>query len=162
LSSSGSRLALCLMLSICLSSAGAVDDAVPGGLYRLEDGVLVIDWSPEVGFSLNSTGWGGDLGAAGEESGSLNASLGVLQTETVSSDLNSTSAPLSFVEGGAYSGGAHLGWASWDPQAGGQGRHAEYGRRVTDLVGVFSIEMQIKLGSNLSSSPGTTEWIPCY
>lgn len=154
----GPRLALCLMLSICLSSA---EGAAPGGLYRLEDGVLVIDWSPEVGFSLDSTGWGGDLRAAGEVNDSLNASLGALQGENVSSDLGSTSSSLSFAESGAYSGGAHLGWASWDPAAGGQGSHAERGRRVTDLVGVFSIEMQIKLGSNLSSSPGTTEWIPC-
>jgi hypothetical protein len=157
----GPLLALCLMLSICLPSAGAVNDAAPEGLYRLEDGVLVIDWSPEVGFTLNSTGWGGDLKAAGEENDSLNASLAAPQTENVSSYLNSASSSLSAAEGGAYSGGAHLGWASWDPQAGGQGRHAEYGRRITDLVGVFFIEMQIKLGSNLSSSPGTTEWIPC-
>ena len=164
MSSSGSRLAqgtllvLCLVLSVCLSSAGADDDAMPGGLYRLEDGVLVIDWSPEAGFSPNSTGWGSDLRAAGEENGSL----GILQGENFSSDPDNASASLSVAESGAYDGGsAHLGWASWDPAAGGQGRHAEYGRRVTDLVGVFSIEMQIKLGSNLSSSPGTTEWIPC-
>jgi len=152
----GLSLALCLMLSICIPSAGAADGAEPESLYRLEAGVLVIDWSPEVGFSLNSTGLEGDLRAAGEE----NFTPGILMAENVSSDLNSTSASLSVAESGAYTGGAHLGWASWDPQA-GQGRHAEYGRRVTDLVGVFSIDMQIKLGSNFSSSPGTTEWIPC-
>jgi len=161
---SGPYLALYLLLSICISSAGAVDvaggDALPGGLYRLEDGVLVIDWSPEVGFSLNFTGEEDNLSRAVTGNDSLNASLGILQAENVSSDLDTTSVSLSLAESGAY-GGAHLGWASWDPQADGKGRHAEYGRRVTDLVGVFSIEMNVKLGSNLSSCPGTTEWIPC-
>lgn len=165
---SGPYLALYLLLSICISSAGAVDvaggDDLPGGLYRLEDGVLVIDWSPEVGFNLNFTGEEDNLSRAVTENDSLNASLGILQAENVSSDPDNASASLSFAESDAYSGsanGAHLGWASWNPQADGKGRHAEYGRRVTDLVGVFSIEMQIKLGSNLSSCPGTTEWIPC-
>jgi hypothetical protein len=156
----GPCLALCLTLSVCLHSAGAVDGAAPGDLYRLEDGVLVINWSPEVGFSLNPPGLEGDSSAAGEE----NASLGTLHGENVSSDVNSTSASLRVAESGAYSGGAgdaHLGWASWDPQTGGKGRHTEYGRRITDLVGVFSIEMEIKLRSNLSSCPWTTEWIPC-
>lgn len=148
------------MLLICLYSAGAANVTAPESLYRLEGGVLMIDWSPDVGFCLNSTGLGGDLNTAGEENGGQS----ILQGENVSSDLNSTSTSLSFAESGAYSGSAgdaHLGWASWGPQAGGQGRHTEYGRRVTDLVGAFSIEMQIKLGSNLSALPGMTEWIPC-
>lgn len=160
MSSSGSPLALrlglalCLVLSICIHSAVAADGTAPESLYRLEDGVLVIDWSPEVGFSLNSTELGGDSNTTGEENGSQS----ILLEENVSSDRNSTSASLNMAESGA--GDAHLGWASWDPQTGDHGRHTEYGRRVTDLVGVFSIEMEIKLGSNLSSSPATTEWIP--
>jgi len=164
----GPYLALCIVLSIGISAGVAIDEAgddvAAGDLYRLEDGVLVIDWSPEVEFSLNSTEEGDDPSQAGMENDGPNASLGVLQAENVSSDSGSTSASLSLAESGTYGGassGAHLGWASWDPQADGKGRHAEYGRRVTDLVGVFSIEMNIKLGSNLSSCPGTTEWMAC-
>jgi len=56
---------------------------------------------------------------------------------------------------------AHLGWGSFDPAEGDKGRHAEYGRRVTDLIGVFSIEMNIKLGSDLSCKPGDVDWMPC-
>jgi hypothetical protein len=156
----GPYMALCLLLSIGISSAEAVDvaggDVAAGGLYRIENGVLVIDWSPEVGFGLNFTGEGDNLSMAGAE----NDSLAVLQAENVSSDSGSTSASQSLVESAAASG-AHLGLASWDPQADGRGRHTEYGRRVTDLVGVFSIEMEIKLGSNLNSCPGSTEWMPC-
>jgi hypothetical protein len=149
------------MMSICIPSARAIDGGAPEGLYRLEDGVLVIDWSPEVGFGLNFTGED-NLSGLRTVNGSPTSSPGILQRDNVSSDPDNASASLSLAESGAYDGGsAHLGWASWDPAAGGQGRHAERGRRVTDLVGVFSIEMQIKLGSNLSSSPGTTEWIPC-
>jgi hypothetical protein len=143
------------MLLIGVPSAVAADGTAPESLYQLEDGVLVIGWSPGVGFSLNSTELGGDSNTTVEENGGQS----ILLEESVSSDLNSTAASLNMVESGA--GDAHLGWASWDPQSEDHGRHTEYGRRVTDLVGVFSIEMQIKLGSNLSSSPGTTEWIPC-
>lgn len=166
---SGQYLALYLLLSICIYIAGAVDvagdDALQGDLYRLEDGVLVIDWSREAGFNLNFTEEEDNLSRAVTGNDSHNASLGILQAENVSSDPDNAPAFLSFIEDDAYSGGtdggAHLGRASWDPQAGAKGRHAEYGRRVTDLVGVFSIEMQIKLGSNLTNCPGTTEWIPC-
>jgi hypothetical protein len=44
-------------------------------------------------------------------------------------------------------GVAHIGWISRDPQADNQlkGRHAEYGRSVEDLTGVFSIEKFIQL-----------------
>jgi hypothetical protein len=57
--------------------------------------------------------------------------------------------------------GANIGWASWDPNANQRGRHAEYGRRTTDLAGAFSIEMTIKLASNGTCSPGEAEWVPC-
>lgn len=162
----GLHLALCLMLLIGISAIVTAEevsgDVAPEGLYRLEGGVLVIDWSPEAEFSSNFTAAGGNSSMAEPENDGLNASLGALQMENVSSDSGSSS--LSLAESGAYGGaasGARLGWASWDPRADGKGRHGEYGRRVTDLAGVFSIEMQIKLGSNLSSSPDTTEWIPC-
>ncbi len=164
----GQYLILCLVLFIGISSAEAVDEAggdvASGDLYRLEDGVLVIGWSPEVEFNLNSTGGGGNSSMAGTKDDGLNFSLGTLQAENVSSDSGSIPASLGLSESGSYGGaasGSHLGWASWDPQAGGRGRHVEYGRRVTDLVGVFSIEMNIKLGSNLSACPGSTEWMPC-
>jgi len=128
------------------ASGDAGGEAGPVGLYRLEDGVLVIEWSPEVDFSLNSSAGGNNSSAAGAANG-INASLESFPDENASLSL-------------AASGG-HLGWASWDPQAGDHGRHQEYGRRVTDLMGVFSIEMEIKLGSNFSSSPGTAEWMTC-
>ena len=163
----GLHLVLCLMLLTGISAVVTAEevscDVAPGELYRLEDGVLVIDWSPEVGFSSNFTKEGDNLSRAETGNDSLDASPGALQMENVLNSGSSFSS-LSLAESGAYGGaasGAHLGWASWDPQSDGKGRHGEYGRRVTDLVGVFSIEMKIKLGSNLSSSPDTTEWIPC-
>ena len=47
-------------------------------------------------------------------------------------------------------GVAHIGWLSRDPAADPQlkGRHAEYGRSVEDLTGVFSIEKFIQLWGN--------------
>ena len=47
-------------------------------------------------------------------------------------------------------GVAHIGWISRDPDADDQlkGRHAEYGRSVEDLTGVFSIEKFIQLWGN--------------
>jgi len=47
-------------------------------------------------------------------------------------------------------GVAHIGWLSRDPKADNQlkGRHAEYGRSVEDLTGVFSIEKFIQLWGN--------------
>lgn len=166
--SSGSYLVLSLLLSVGISSAEAIDgaggDFEVGDLYRIEDGILVIDWSPEVGFGLNFAGVGDNLSTAGTEDDGPNANLAVLQAENVSSDSGTTSASLSLIESGAYGdalSSSHIGWASWDPKADDKGRHAEYGRRVTDLVGVFSIEMEIKLGSNLSACPGTAEWMPC-
>jgi len=49
-------------------------------------------------------------------------------------------------------GVAHIGWISRDPLADSQlkGRHAEYGRSVEDLTGVFSIEKFIQLWGNSS------------
>jgi hypothetical protein len=165
----GSRRALYLMLLIGISATAAAEvvrgDVAPGELYRLEDGVLVIDWSPEIEFFSNFTLVSDNSSIAETVNRGLNGSLGVpLQPKNASPGSDQASASLSLAESGTYDGaasGAHLGWASWDPETGGKGRHTEYGRRVTDLVGIFSIEMNIKLGSNLSSSPGTAEWIPC-
>lgn len=158
----GTYLVLSLFLSIGVSSAGAVDDGggsgAAGGLFRLENGMIVIDWSPGVGFRLNSTDDVKSLNTTGMENESLNASFVDPGAENGSSDLNATSAPLSLDETGLF-GGALTGAGL--AQFGSSNRPAEYGRRVTDLVGVFSVEMTIKLGSNQSSLPGTAEWIPC-
>ena len=40
-----------------------------------------------------------------------------------------------------------------------KGRHVEYGRRTTDLAGVFSIEMFIKLASNETCGK-SADWLP--
>lgn len=162
----GLRRALYLMLLIGISATAAAEvvggDVALGELYRLEEGVLVIDWSPEIEFISNFTLVGDNSSTAETVN---NGSLGApLLPKIASQGSGQASASPSLAESGTYDGAASdasLGWASWDPQTGGKGRHAEYGRRVTDLVGIFSIEMNIKLGSNLSSSPGTAEWIPC-
>ena len=158
----GTYLVLSLFLSIGVSSAGAVDEGggsgAAGELFRLEGGAIVIDWSPGVVFHLNTTDDVVSLNTTEMENESLNASFGDPGAENGSSDLNATSAPLSFDETGVF-GGALTGASL--AQSGSSNRPAEYGRRVTDLVGVFSIDMTIKLGSNQSSFPGTSEWIPC-
>ncbi len=60
-------------------------------------------------------------------------------------------------------GVAHIGWMSRDPQADGQlkGRHAEYGRSVEDLTGVFSIEKFIQLRGNSTCGAISVDWLPC-
>ena len=60
---------------------------------------------------------------------------------------------------GGGPGGPHIGGATRGLRGGGHGRPAEYGRRVTDLVGVFSIDMTIKLGSKGPSNLSEAEWI---
>ncbi|MDF0591514.1 hypothetical protein [Candidatus Methanocrinis natronophilus] len=156
-----------IVIFIASSPAGAGPD---GGLYRQEDGRLVIEWSPDVGFSLYSPG------------SSVNGSLGVFANGSASSTAAVMEAEISTgsdgsapAEGGRNSSGgsleadissraigrSHLGWASWNPWTDGRGRHQEYGRKTTDLVGVFSIDMAIKLGSGVGPSPGSADWIPC-
>ncbi len=158
----GTYLVLSLFLSICVFPAGAVEDGgssgATGGLFRLEGGAIVIDWSPGAGFSLNSTADAESLNTTGMENESLNASFGDPGAENRSQDENATSASPGLDETGLF-GGALTGVGL--AQGGGSGRPAEYGRRVTDLVGVFSIDMTIKLGSNQSSSQGAAEWISC-
>ena len=163
-------LALSLFLSVCTFPAGAVEGAeveagagagTPGAFFRLEDGAVVIDWSPGLGFPRNSTVFLENSSLAGTENQSLDASPADSGAENGSPDQNATSLPFSLEETGLFGGPSTGSGPGFSSQAGGSGRPAEYGRRVTDLVGVFSIDMTIRLGSNLSSSPGTAEWIPC-
>jgi len=60
-------------------------------------------------------------------------------------------------------GVAHIGWISRDPTADNQlkGRHAEYGRSVEDLTGVFSIEKFIQLWGNSTCGSISVDWLPC-
>jgi hypothetical protein len=60
-------------------------------------------------------------------------------------------------------GVAHIGWISRDPKADPQlkGRHAEYGRSVEDLTGVFSIEKFIQLWGNSTCGAISVDWLPC-
>jgi len=60
-------------------------------------------------------------------------------------------------------GVAHIGWISRDPMADSQlkGRHAEYGRSVEDLTGVFSIEKFIQLWGNSTCGAISVDWLPC-
>ncbi|MGV8174855.1 MAG: hypothetical protein ACP5OU_04060 [Methanothrix sp.] len=60
-------------------------------------------------------------------------------------------------------GVAHIGWLSRDPLADNQlkGRHAEYGRRIEDLTGVFSIEKFIQLWGNSTCGAISVDWLPC-
>ncbi len=60
-------------------------------------------------------------------------------------------------------GVAHIGWISRDPMADNalKGRHAEYGRSVEDLTGVFSIEKFIQLWGNSTCGAISVDWLPC-
>jgi hypothetical protein len=60
-------------------------------------------------------------------------------------------------------GVAHIGWISRDPLAETnlKGRHAEYGRSVEDLTGVFSIEKFIQLWGNSTCGAISVDWLPC-
>ena len=60
-------------------------------------------------------------------------------------------------------GVAHIGWISRDPMADVQlkGRHAEYGRSVEDLTGVFSLEKFIQLWGNSTCGAISVDWLPC-
>ena len=42
-----------------------------------------------------------------------------------------------------------------------KGRHAEYGRSVEDLTGVFSIEKFIQLWGNSTCGQISVDWLPC-
>ena len=60
-------------------------------------------------------------------------------------------------------GVAHVGWMSKDPVGSDslKGRHAEYGRSVDDLTGVFSINKFIQLWGNSTCQSILVDWLPC-
>jgi hypothetical protein len=61
-------------------------------------------------------------------------------------------------------GVAHIGWLSKDTTADStnlKGRHAEYGRSVEDLTGVFQIEKFIQLWGNSTCGEISVDWLPC-
>jgi len=60
-------------------------------------------------------------------------------------------------------GVAHIGWISRDPESEKnlKGKHAEYGRSVEDLTGVFSIEKFIQLWGNSTCGAISVDWLPC-
>ena len=60
-------------------------------------------------------------------------------------------------------GVAHIGWLSMDPEPNRllKGRHAEYGRSVEDLTGVFAIQKFIQLWGNSTCGAISVDWLPC-
>ena len=60
-------------------------------------------------------------------------------------------------------GVAHIGWISRDPEPSRllKGRHAEYGRSVEDLTGVFAIQKFIQLWGNSTCGAISVDWLPC-
>ena len=60
-------------------------------------------------------------------------------------------------------GVAHIGWISRDPNADNQlkGRHADYGRSVEDLTGVFSSEKFIQRWGTSTCGALSVDWLPC-
>ncbi len=60
-------------------------------------------------------------------------------------------------------GVAHIGWISRDPAPNKllKGRHAEYGRSVEDLTGVFAIQKFIQLWGNSTCGEISVDWLPC-
>jgi hypothetical protein len=60
-------------------------------------------------------------------------------------------------------GVAHIGWISRDPEPSRllKGRHAEYGRSVEDLTGVFDIQKFIQLWGNSTCGAISVDWLPC-
>ena len=148
-----------IVIFIASSPAGAGPD---GGLYREVDGRLVIEWSRDVGFSLYSPTSPGN-GSASSTAGVMAAEISTGSDGSALAEVgrNSSSGSLEADISSRAIGSSLLGWASWDPRTDGRGRHQEYGRKTTDLVGVFSIDMTIKLGSGVAPSPGSADWIPC-
>jgi len=60
-------------------------------------------------------------------------------------------------------GVAHVGWLSKDPVSDDtlNGKHAEYGRSIDDMTGVFSIEKFIQLLGNSTCGAVNVDWLPC-
>lgn len=60
-------------------------------------------------------------------------------------------------------GVAHIGWLSKgeQPDINLKGRHAEYGRSIEDVTGVFSIEKFVQLWGNSTCGAISVDWLPC-
>ena len=60
-------------------------------------------------------------------------------------------------------GVAYIGWISRDTESSSalKGRHAEYGRSVEDLTGVFAIQKFIQLWGNSTCGEISVDWLPC-
>lgn len=60
-------------------------------------------------------------------------------------------------------GTAHIGWISRNPEPDRllKGRHAEYGRSVDDMTGVFAINKFIQLWGNSTCGAISVDWLPC-
>lgn len=160
-----------LLASLLILIGGSSGEGEPAeGLYLLKDGHVVIHWSPGVEFSLDPPAYSGDLTVAGRAKGSYNSSIGLIGDDiskgsgVAAESKESPSSRFGLLEADMSAmgiGGSHLGWSSVNPRPDGRGRHQEYGRKTTDLVGVFSIDMTIKLGSGAGPSPRSADWIPC-
>jgi hypothetical protein len=58
----------------------------------------------------------------------------------------------------------HIGWLSKDPIPNAnalKGRHAEYGRSIEDMTGVFQLEKFIQLWGNSTCQEISIDWLPC-
>lgn len=160
-----------LLISLLIFIGGSSGEGEPAeGLYHLKGGHIVIQWSPGMEFSLDPPSYSGDQTGAGWAKESYNSSFGhdgadisegsgmaAKSKEILSTRFGLLEADIS----ASGVGGSHLGWTSVNPRPDGRGRHQEYGRKTTDLVGVFSIDMTIRLGSGAGPSPGSADWIPC-
>ncbi len=124
---------------------------------RLDGGRYPLGWTP------GPKNTGTNLSAEDNSSASLLANqstdTGALPAGCATFNTSLAPGSLEFDSSASVIGMAHQGWASWDPRANEKGRHVEYGRRTTDLVGVFSIEMIIKLASNETCSK-SADWLP--
>ncbi|HWQ19769.1 MAG TPA: hypothetical protein VN455_08325, partial [Methanotrichaceae archaeon] len=58
-------------------------------------------------------------------------------------------------------GRAHIGWISADPTTINPMHHLNYARNIDDLVGVFSVEMFIRLWRNATPGQISLDWMPC-
>lgn len=118
---------------------------------RLDGGRYPLGWAP------------GPKNTPAQENSSAsllaNQSAGALPAGCATFNASLAPGSLEFDSSASVIGMAHQGWASRDPRADEKGRHVEYGRRTTDLVGVFSIEMIIKLASNETCCK-SADWLP--
>ena len=122
---------------------------------HLDGGRYPLGWTP------GPKNTGTNLSAQDNSSASLlaNQSTGALPAGCATFNTSLAPGYLEFDSSASVIGMAHQGWSSWDPRTDEKGRHIEYGRRTTDLTGVFSIKMIIKLASNDTRSK-SADWLP--